>query len=509
MLTPFYQADMARWPGTAGAGGYWAGGAPAKAQDMKNFLFTGWTDQFGADPAVPAGGRATHLRNISDNVAYNATTLDGDVGQLPAKPAATYTGAGTYPLDALTFTTSAFSDPQGSATFGAYQWRVGEITDVTAPAYDPAADRLYEIVDVWRSAEITDALSVNVQIPASVLRQGHAYRVRVRHKDATGRYSHWSDAAQFITGAPDSLALLAANLYISEIMYKPAPPTAAQAAAPNFWVENDFEYVELTNRSTLLTLDLTEVRFTKGVDFDFAGSAITSLAPGQSVLVVRNIAAFTSRYGAGLPIAGAWDAGQSLSNGGEQLKLSFGAGAAIHDIVYDDNAPWPADGDNGGISIVYTGPDVTTGTDPQTLAANWIASCIAGGTPGTEDFFTLARWMQVRGETDPYADANNDGWDNLSAFAFGRDIRPVTPTSVLTSDGGEQYLDFTYTRRLCPAGVSYVEEISTDLMTWSTVNVMASSAVNNNDGTETRTLRITAPRSAAARYFIHSRAVTQ
>ena len=75
-----------------------------------------------------------------------------------------------------------------------------------------------------------------------------------------------------------------------------------------------------------LTLDLTDLRFTKGVDFDFAGSAVTSLAPGEFVLVVRNLAAFEARYGTGLPVAGEFPrqpvewrrADQALLRGGKR-----------------------------------------------------------------------------------------------------------------------------------------------------------------------------------------------
>jgi hypothetical protein len=62
---------------------------------------------------------------------------------------------------------------------------------------------------------------------------------------------------------------------------------------------------------------------------------------------VKNLAAFEIRYGFGfgLPVAGEWESGQNPSNGGERLKLSYGAGTAIHDFEYDDNAPWPGEAD--------------------------------------------------------------------------------------------------------------------------------------------------------------------
>jgi hypothetical protein len=53
------------------------------------------------------------------------------------------------------------------------------------------------------------------------------------------------------------------------------------------------EFIELLNISDSVTLDLTNVRFTQGVEFNFTNSAIQSLAPGARVLIVRDLAAFT------------------------------------------------------------------------------------------------------------------------------------------------------------------------------------------------------------------------
>jgi hypothetical protein len=87
-------------------------------------------------------------------------------------------------------------------------------------------------------------------------------------------------------------------LRITEIMYNPSPAPAITNDA------QQFEYVELKNISTNVTLDLTGVRFTNGIAFNFTGSAFTSLAPGQTVLVVRSQIAFTARYGSGFTITG-------------------------------------------------------------------------------------------------------------------------------------------------------------------------------------------------------------
>ncbi|MES2569679.1 MAG: lamin tail domain-containing protein, partial [Verrucomicrobiota bacterium] len=369
-LGAFWPADRARWPVT-GAVADNAGGMPFKVQDMKNFAFTGWTDTTGiGDPAVGAGGRAAFLDSISDAL---------DNGQLPIKPTITYGGSASFPADGIVLKSTSFNDPQGAPTFAAMQWRIGEVTDPAAPAFDPTALRMYEVTPVWESGELA-TFNGTIAVPGNVLRSGHAYRARVRHKDATGRWSHWSAPLAFTAGLSDYTEVLHENLVISEIMYHPLAPSASEAALG--YVESDFEYIELRNISDALTLDLINVRLTKGVDFDFAGSAITTLSPKGTVLIVKNSAAFNLRYGAGKPIAGMWESSDSLSNGGEEVKLSYGAGAAIQAFIYDDATPWPTLADTGGYSLVLKKPE--SRPDP-TVATNWRASFAPGGTPGGDD----------------------------------------------------------------------------------------------------------------------------
>jgi hypothetical protein len=56
---------------------------------------------------------------------------------------------------------------------------------------------------------------------------------------------------------------------------------SAHAANAN---AEEFEYIELRNISTNTAVSLLGVRFVNGVDFNFAGSAVTSLAAGARVL---------------------------------------------------------------------------------------------------------------------------------------------------------------------------------------------------------------------------------
>lgn len=490
-ISAFWPADRARWPST-GAQGDNPGGAPWKAQDMKAFAFAGWSDSLASGPAVGAGGRATFLDSISDN-------LDG--GQLPAKPIISYTGVAGFPVDGVTLQSSAFSDPQGASTFAAMQWRIGEITDPTAPAYDANADRIYEVTPIWDTGELT-TFNANIAVPSNVLRVGHSYRARVRHKDTSGRWGHWSAPVQFTAGISNYVQVLKDNLMVTELMYHPAAPNAAEAAAG--YLEADFEYIELCNISSVLTLDLANVRLTKGVDFDFVGGAITSLPPGARVLIVKNTAAFKMRYGTGKPIAGQWSAGDSLNNSGEQVKVSFGAGSAIQDFNYDDKAPWPEQADAGGYSLVLKAPE----TRPDhTKAANWRASYVFGGTPGGDDRRYFTDWAATNNVTDPLADADGDGVTNLLEYVLGGDphtgdraVLPAQGLQVFTVNGvTESYLTLTIRRFASSEDVAYEVVWSPDLATW-TANGALVSSTPNGDGTVTEVWRAPFPASVG-RYF--------
>ena len=471
------EADRDRWRSAPTSAGTANDDTLAfKVQDMKNFAFNGWSG--GSGPGVGAGGRGAFLDSIADN---------GDNGQLPATPSLNYTGADEFPTDGLQFQSSSFSDPQGAGTFAAMEWRVGEIEDPSAPAWDPADDFILENDLIWGSGELP-VFNNTLALPGSALKVGHTYRARVRHQDNTGRWSHWSSPVEFTTTRPLVLGELQSHLMITEIMYHPGDPSAAELGAG--FLESDFEFVELQNISTTLTLDLGDVRFTKGIDFDFSAGAITSLAPGEFVIVVHNLAAFELRYGAGLPIAGEWRAGQSLSNAGEQLKLAHGSGTAIHDFVYDDIAPWPTTSDGSGGSLVLADPN---SAPDHALAASWRGSFAAAGTPGSaESTGPFAQWMSDNGLSDPLGDPNATGLSNLLVFALGADLLPqpsgAVPKVTIVAEAGMQFVAIQYRRRANASDIDYAVEMSTDLALWEGITVPVT-IVDNGDGTETVTVR--------------------
>ena len=171
-------------------------------------------------------------------------------------------------------------------------------------------------------------------------------------------------------GAP---SLAQQFLRITEIMYHP-PPVAVGGP----YTAEDFEYVELKNIGSVV-LDLSGVHFTNGIAFNFSGSSVTSLPGSQTVLVVRNRAAFVSRYGAGFNVAGEYLG--SLNNSGESLRLDDAVGEKILDFRYENS--WYRATDGLGFSLVIVQEQAPWESWGE--KARWRPSGQEKGSPGDSD----------------------------------------------------------------------------------------------------------------------------
>jgi len=376
IIVDFVPADRDRWKNAPYDAGYqdW-GPMELKVAEMKQLAFIAPApDMYDWGGGMPGG-----VGNGIDDYLDNWANSGGDATSIPYTPTVSYIGTGGYPINDLTFQRSSFSDPQGGGAgqFQALKWRIGEVTDLANPTYDPADPRIYEMPAVWESYEITDYFDTTVTIPASVLKVGHTYRVRCRMQDDTNRWSHWSGYIQFVVGEPIANPILQ-NLRVTEVMYNPADGGG--------YDNDEFEFIELKNTGGSL-LDLTDVSFVDGITFDFAGSNVESLASGAYVLVVKNQTAFESRYGTGLSsiIAGEFFE-SSLNNGGEEVELTDYVQGTIVAFEYNDGRGWPLIADGTGHSLVPLA-SALPGEPGGSLkyGGNWRASTYIGGSPGQDD----------------------------------------------------------------------------------------------------------------------------
>ena len=116
--------------------------------------------------------------------------------RIPARPKVTFPGPAGFPADRLEFVATPFESPVTNR-LAAVQWRVGEIRAPGRPGFEPGRPWRYELEPVWTSDELADG-RMTIRIPVKVCTPGHTYRVRARHKDRTGRWSHWSEPVEFV-----------------------------------------------------------------------------------------------------------------------------------------------------------------------------------------------------------------------------------------------------------------------------------------------------------------------
>ena len=136
---------------------------------------------------------------MKDYVKSRGAWMDSALSNDPAlasPPTLAYTGPPEFPPYQLTFSVSPY---QGSFPFAALEWRLGEIRPPATRQGRPIAPGIYEITPVWESGELTNA-PAPITFPSTAVTTGHTYRARVRMKDATGRWSHWSAPVQFVAG---------------------------------------------------------------------------------------------------------------------------------------------------------------------------------------------------------------------------------------------------------------------------------------------------------------------
>jgi hypothetical protein len=211
-------------------------------------------------------------------------------------------------------------------------------------------------------------------------------RVVARARGASGFFNTWSGpaAVTLYTHIPP--------LRITEIMYHPLP---APPGSTN--TDEDFEYVEVKNTGGTV-LNVNRFSLGGGIQFQFPN---VDLQPGELAVVVKNIAAFQSRYGTTNRILGVYTG--SLNNAGDQIVLLGGAGESILDFSYDDEWYPLTDGLGFALTIV----NENAARESWGLASSWRVGSAINGSPGLDDPAAPARpgvWItEALTHTDPPA----------------------------------------------------------------------------------------------------------
>ena len=263
-------------------------------------------------------------------------------------------------MNELRFKTSSFEPgrPTNNKKFTGIQWRLAEVSNPKTPFFELGQPWKYELNPVWEHE--ADEFVGTVAVPQSIIRKGGTYRARVRMRNGTMAWSHWSPPVEFVAGEPD-LADLRAGLAFNEIMYNPLGQAGVSAG--------EFEFLELKNIGES-PLGLSGLFFSSGISYIFPEGSM--LASGELFLLGRNRAALQSRY-PGLVVNGIFEG--KLANEGETITLSAGIGAPVLSVAYDDAAPWPEQADGQGFSLAAD----------RESELGFRVSVISSGSPGSDN----------------------------------------------------------------------------------------------------------------------------
>lgn len=298
----------------------------------------------------------------------------------------------------------------------------------------------------------------------------------------------WSPllSADFVV---DAVPADASNLVLSAIHYHPTAPTQAELAA-GFDNRRDFEFMELRNIGNQ-RVDLRGMTFTSGIDFTFASdAAVLELGPGETLVLCANVEAYRLRYRFDDNIAGAFQNGTRLNNGGERITLMSASGEAVFQVTYEDQLPWPLEADGRGafLSLLpgMKGDDVS-------LPGSWgavseqgirLPSGALGAFREWIAMFVPAAQLEDPNVSSWAADIDMDGMNNLQEYFHGSNpvISTVSPHwPRVVNDPSEPaagwVFGFTMASRL--PGVEWAVETSPDLITWNALPGGAQAIVEN------------------------------
>lgn len=260
----------------------------------------------------------------------------------------------------------------------------GEALEIRGPAAGSASAILYYTTDgtdprAPGGAVASTARRYSGPIPLTDGVQVRARRFDPAHRNLTGPNnppisSSWSGLVQaWFHEAP---GVEPGGLRVSEVHARPLPPSAAELSTDPALTAGDFEFLELQNVGSA-AVELSGLRFTAGVEFEFVPGPTSRLASGARVVLARNRRALELRYGA-IPNFGGEYAG-GLSGVGETLRLEDGTGRTILEVEY--RTAWQPTTDGLGFSLVR----VEGAESGRGEAAVWRASARPGGSPGGED----------------------------------------------------------------------------------------------------------------------------
>ena len=187
-------------------------------------------------------------------------------------------------------------------------------------------------------------------------------------------------------------------ILISEIMYNPIKSAKSSESSSSPEVTTDDtekkasgEWVEFLNPSGTDEVDVSGWFFSD--EKNLAGSSAsmfqfpsnTKIKAKEIIVVAKNLTKFEIAYGENEGASNVVEDAEllfKLNNKGEKLLLLNAKKEIVHEVEYNDKAPWP---------IVFAGYSIelTSQKSDANDPFSWVSSLTFGGTPGRENSVEL------------------------------------------------------------------------------------------------------------------------
>jgi hypothetical protein len=215
----------------------------------------------------------------------------------------------------------------------------------------------------------------------------------------------------------------------------------------------------------------------EGIDFTFGTRALN---PGESIVLVRNLARFRARYGDAPVVAGVY--GGSLDNSGEEIAIKLPPPFDAHVLTFDYSDTWYTSTDGLGYALLVFDPTVKARLwDEQ---ETWRPTPQLGGIPGgaLARTDTYSGWSAFYGAVTVTDDLDRDGLGALVEYSLGMnptspnggDGRAGSPALVSTVNGRAALTFWVPTSATAPQGhgqaeLTYRVQASGNLFDWAVI----------------------------------------
>ncbi len=235
------------------------------------------------------------------------------------------------------------------------------------------------------------------------------------------------------------------SLRITEIMYNP-------------FGGSDYEYIELKNIGDS-DINLNGVQFVNGIEYEFGD---VSLMPNETVVLVSNIEAFTSRYGELKYLVDQYEG--RLNNGGESLILQLPDPYPfmMYRLVYKDDWYKKTDGEGFALEWIHSSSnEIEYNSRDAWGFSDWL-----GSPHGVVLAESYEMWSERHNAGAPDADDDGDGLNNAMEYVLGKSSIEFNQMDAPQYDSGKSQVVWAVETRLIANEYSLVLESSDDLNRW-------------------------------------------